>query len=289
MTGRNIFTTIKALPSLIAKPLIAKLNHGIPMNQPTVTIRIPPRKAKVCIATPCYRGDFTAEYVHALFQLINDNSDAQAHISYEFIYVDYADIVTSRNYLLSKFYYNKPDCTHLLFIDNDMGFDPTLIHQMINLRESVVGVVAPARSIDLQKLHKDASNNYKKAYNKALRFIGAPTATASHHKRNKNFSAVSQCGTGIMLISRKCITKMTKLMPEIIDEEKFKKTAYGNKFPKFLTAFNKIELDDKELSEDLSFCHRWVQGCGGVVYVGNNFNIKHVGKMTITGNYSDIN
>lgn len=255
-------------------------------NTQTVTAKITPRKLKICIATPCYRGEFCAEYMNSMFKLLNSREEKYSHISYDFTYVDYADIVTSRNYLLSKFYYNKPDCTHILFIDNDMGFDTTLIHQMIELRESVVGVVAPARSVDLKKLHSNTNLNYVQAYNQALRFIGKPLAHSQAHKSNDNFMSVPQCGGGIMLISRRAITKMIKKLPEVVDEKKFKRTAYGSKFPKFLNVFNKVELNDCELSEDLSFCYRWTQKCGGKIYVGTNFNIKHVGQMTISGNYA---
>lgn len=52
---------------------------------------------------------------------------------FAFSEINYSDIVASRNFLISNFYYNKPDCDFLLFVDADMGFPPALILEMITL------------------------------------------------------------------------------------------------------------------------------------------------------------
>ena len=56
-----------------------------------------------------------------------------------FASIAYADIVESRSFLLTH-WYDKTDATHLLFIDADMGYEPQLIVDMVQLRKPVVGV-----------------------------------------------------------------------------------------------------------------------------------------------------
>lgn len=54
-----------------------------------------------------------------------------------------------------------------------------------------------------------------------------------------------------------------------------------------VTPFNKIELEDRELSEDLSFCYRWTKQCGGRLYANIHHPIAHMSSMELTTCYGD--
>ena len=75
-------------------------------------------------------------------------------------------------HLAAKF--NKPDCTHILFWDDDMGFEPALVEAMLAQDKDVVGVVSPKRAIDLGRLHGQHDQAFTAAYARACDFIGKP-------------------------------------------------------------------------------------------------------------------
>ncbi len=233
-------------------------------------------RVRINIATPAYGGVYCSEYVKTLYRLLS----TKGATSYSFSEVDYSDIVLSRNYLISNFYFNQPKCSHILFMDSDMGFPTELIQQMVELNEPVVGVVAPARTIDLEKLHQLGHLPYEQAYQQSLKFIGK-----SHqpHPKNPRFGKVTSIGTGLLLISRAAIDTMITQIPEVVDNQRFKKYPFANRFSQFITPFDKVRLEDRELSEDFSFCHRWTNHCEGQIYAGTDFEIEHVSKLTLKG------
>jgi len=240
-----------------------------------------PAARKITIATPAYRDEYSGAYVRSLFALLS--AAARSNISFAFSEIDYADIVTARNYLISHFYFNQPESTHLLFLDNDMGFPPRLIQHMVLLDQPVVGVLYPRRQVDFRRLHGASGSDFDRAYNQALDFIGEPREAGAR----SDFVEVDACGTGIMLIARECVRTMIEKCPEIVDHKRFRRMPFGGKFKAFLTPFNKVELDDAELSEDFSFCWRWRVRCGGKIFANLSQPVQHVGKMTVEGRYLD--
>ena len=266
--------------------------------------------ATIDIATPSYRSQFSAQYVHSLFGVVAKAASRKIHLTYSNF--DGAEIVTARNYMISNFYYNKPHCTHLLFIDDDMGFDSRLIFSMIDLKQDVVGVIYPKRSVDLRKLHAAKDLPFEQAYAKAMDFIGIPRAVRARKSisisaqvsgqpaasapkvvqdklKVEPFMEVESCGTGIMLISRKAIDRMIQCCPDVVDTVRFKRHPFIAKDfkDKFLTPFNVIITGNRSMSEDISFCYRWTEKCGGKIYAAATSKILHVGQQIVEGRYSD--
>lgn len=241
-----------------------------------------PGGIKINIATPAYKSEYSSAYVRSLYMLLT--SAPGMGLRFSFSEIDYSDIVVSRNYLASNFFYNKLDCSHLLFLDADMGFPHQLIAEMVGLKEDVVGVVYPKRSFNAERIHASANLPFEKAYAKACDFIGQPEQP---HPHNSCFHLVQGCGTGILLISRNCLGKMLACCPEINDPIRYKQMPFSGKFTAFITPFSKVILSDRELSEDFSFCHRWTQACGGSIYANVTHSIEHVASTTIKTCYTD--
>lgn len=237
---------------------------------------------RVYIATPAYGGSFSAEYVQSLFRLLS--ARPKRPVEYKFSYIDYADIVTARNYLISDFFFNHADLTHLLFLDDDMGFEPALIAEMIALNEPLAGTIYPKRRVDLRKLHAAKDLPYEKALARSVEFIGE---VRKPMEGKGGFISVNHCGTGIMLISRACIETMIAKLPELVDAKRFKGLPFAQKFTRFITPFDKLKTDDAEWSEDYSFCRRWVVDCGGKIWAQMNRNVRHAGAMVVDTKYGD--
>jgi hypothetical protein len=246
------------------------------------TVVLPMAQRAVFIATPAYGATFAGDYVRSLFMLLR--SKHRVPTEFLFHYFDYADVVVARNYLISDFYFNHPQCTHLLFLDDDMGFDASLITGMLDLGEPLVGTIYPKRKLDLKKLHAAGGQPFEKALAQSLEFIGDERRP---RMQKSGFISVTQCGTGIMLISRGCIDEMVRKVPDIVDETRYKRMPFSARFKSFITPFDKIKTGDIELSEDFSFCRRWVEGCGGTIWARPDADIRHIGQMSFAGKYTD--
>jgi hypothetical protein len=156
---------------------------------------------------------------------------------------------------------------------------------MIALNEPLVGTLYPKRRIDLKKLHAAADMPYEKALAHSVEFIGA---VRKPMRGKGTFLSVDRCGTGIMLISRGCIETMIARLPELVDTRRFKGMPFAKKFTRFITPFDKIKTDDLEWSEDFSFCRRWVNDCGGMIWAHTSRNIRHAGAMVVDTKYADL-
>ncbi len=285
--GQDVYSSSMEAQSLRLESWAMKIKslqlagNSVKVNQIQSQTNSPTQLRKINIATPAYGSTYAHVYLKTFFNLINQGF--KRNIEFSHTHIDYADIVTARNYLISNFYFNKKSQSHLLFIDDDMGFDSELFFDMLSLDQDVVGVIYPKRDLSPASLLTQSKHPENKAVALATNFIGNPI-----NKNSKGeFVEVSQCGTGILLISRECIRIMIEKCPDIVDANRFKKMPFADKFDKFITPFNKIELDDRELSEDFSFCYRWVKYCGGKIFANTHRNIQHVGQFVANTRYSD--
>lgn len=237
---------------------------------------------KILVATPAYGEMFYTPYVRSIIQL--QRTMGRRNWELTFISTSYADIVESRNFLLTH-WYDKTDATHLLFIDADMGYDAKLVEDMILLDKPVVGVVYPKRQIDLERLAKLATEGqpFERARAQAHDFIVRRKSKTAQVDA-KGFMSVDGCGTGLLLIKRDCITEMLGKMPDLTDLAAPKSSPIAKSLDRFIRAFDPAVVDGGRLSEDFSFCHRWRQ-CGGEIWANVTHEITHVGLHRFTARY----
>ena len=238
------------------------------------------RRWKINLATPAYGSQYHSCYVRTLYCLLA--SGPADGISFSFSEIDYSDIVAARNYLISNFYFNKRDCSHMLFLDSDMGFPYQLFKAMLELGEDVVGAIYPRRFVDLKELHRHASLPFEQAYHQATSTIGKLLGVP--HTRNANFSEALNCGTGILLISRSCIDTFLQVDPTLLDRRRHQTVPlFREKLSSgVLTLFDKIHHNGGELSEDFSFCWRWREICKRQIWASKAPGIEHAGSLVVT-------
>jgi hypothetical protein len=239
-------------------------------------------KARINVAMPVYGSQFTSAFMRSMFPLLLGGS---RQVGFSFSEIDYSDIVVSRNYLISNFYFNKKDCSHILMVDCDMGFPAELVGAMLAFDKPVVGVIYPKRQVDLRKLHAQADMPFERALARSLDFVGS---IRQPRTISGSFMRMDWCGAGILLISRQCVDAMVASLPEIVDDGTFRSYAFGPRFKSFLTPFDKIRTNAAELPEDKAFCSRWVEGCGGEIWACCDRKISHVGTLTVSAAYSDL-
>lgn len=239
---------------------------------------------KISISTPAYGEIFYAPYVQSLFRLVR--AFEQRRWTSLFASIAYADVVESRNFLLTH-WFDKTDASHLLFIDADMGFDAQVVIDMLLLDKPLTGVVYPKRQVDLERLAKLAAAKEPpvRALARSHEYIVRRNARSGTVDR-KGFIEVDGCGAGILLIKRSCIETMMKKFPDLSDNNAKKTSPLAKNLDRLIRAFDPILLDGARLSEDYSFCHRWRQ-CGGEVWANVTHEITHVGLHRFKGRYSD--
>ena len=244
-----------------------------------------PRAApiKLIIATPAYGELFYAPYVKSLIALARFLN--KQNIAFAFETISYAEVSEARNYLLTRFL-DKSDATHLLFVDNDMGFPTQLIADMLSLGKPVVGVVSPKRQIDIERIIKavKSGESDKAAIAAGHDFILRPLPGRRHTVENW-FLSVEGCGAGIMLIERSCVATMIEKIPGIVDRKTT--SALTKNLDRLIRGFDAMQIDGKRLSEDYSFCHRWRHNCGGEIWVNIGHEITHVGLKHFQARFAD--
>lgn len=92
-----------------------------------------PPDIHLMIATPAYGGMVHTDYVQSLLRLRN------AGIEFALLTLGNESLVTrARNSLISQFHFRK-ECTHLLFLDADVGLPPESLAAMLLAGRDVIG------------------------------------------------------------------------------------------------------------------------------------------------------
>jgi len=251
---------------------------------------------KILLGTPAHGGMVCLGYHETVLRTLAAFREDFPGIRFENRSIVCSVLPLARN-ILASMALNDPSFTHLLFVDSDMGFSPSLIAKMIAFQKPVVGVVCPVKKFNYDWFH--ASNmvysNPMIARLLANDYIGGQgaviTSTGPNGERQTQlvdgFVRVSYAGTGILLIHRNALETIKEKFPELWVEEP------GERYRQFgleggvLQCFESIQgPDGLFLGEDISFCHRWIDTCGGEIWSCVDEAIIHTGQENYIGQYS---
>ncbi|MEM9062634.1 MAG: hypothetical protein AAGD13_19410 [Pseudomonadota bacterium] len=220
-------------------------------------------------------------------------------IPYSYRQLALSDIALSRN-ILASLVRADASCSHLLFIDSDMGFLADSILGLLDFDQPVTAIACPKRHLAWDRLRSAAESEALAGrtgddrrttstlmdlcleFNVDLkRFDGSDWAA----ERRGNFLKVPAVGTGIMLIRRDVLEAMVERKVAT------RRTGYTG-LPllgdaPFYDFFSPVETPDRSLieSEDISFCKRWVEDCDGEIWVDIASRVLHYGMRGHSGRY----
>lgn len=226
------------------------------------------RKSNVFIATPCYGGLVTDQYFLSVFRA---TQNLMRHgINFRLTTLRNESLITrARNILTAMFL--ESDCTHLLFIDADIEFQPDDIIRALAHDKDVLAGAYPKKALPIQ-------------YAMNFKFLDKD----KQQIRVENGAAeVLDASTGFFLIKRETIEKLMKAHPELHYKND---SNIDPKFNKYCYALFDTILDPKDnryLSEDYTFCRR-LQAIGGEVWVDLSTKLNHVGSYTFEGDVSKL-
>lgn len=249
------------------------------------------------ILTPCYGGMTHVNYMICLMNTLDFFRNLGIIIHVEFCKND-SLITRARNNLIAKGMNNK-NTTHLMFIDNDITWNPIEIAKLLISNKEVVGGVYPLKNYRWSALLENTNmsvaqniQNRKNNSNILSHFDNEIILKSQLLKYNmniltpelkieNNIAEIRHLPTGFMLIKREVIDAMILLYPE---------TKYNDDIG-FLNndenvyayaLFDTGIMEGHYLSEDWLFCERWRKN-NGHVYMDVSILLTHTGLEDYTG------
>lgn len=163
----------------------------------------------------------------------------------------------------------KSDCTDLLFLDGDLGFDPISMVKIAKLEVPLVAGVYP-RKLD------NLPNPWP------VKFRGEEVVADP-----KGLISVLGAPTGFMRINRGIFTEMDRLAkPPYPNQFMERYTLEGPDAITVTAYFRQVIRDGSYYGEDYEFCYQWL-AMGGECMVMPDIAFQHSGRKTWSGNLQD--
>lgn len=244
--------------------------------------------AHIMIATPCYGGMIHEPYLRGLTALVAELSGAGIPINLSTV-INESLITRARNELVKHFLMT--ECTHLMFIDSDIGFSPADVLRLVEHGKDVVVGAYPLKGLRWSNLEGlksctdiDEVRRRVTEYVVNFKFSSEENLKSGRLDVVDGLIEVHDAGTGFMCIRRNVIEKMIKEIPglEYKKESRFlmNEKDDGVRWSVFDC---EIDDDDRYLSEDYLFCRRW-QRLGGKVWLDPEIILTHMGTYAFQGN-----
>ena len=242
------------------------------------------KKNKLFIATPMYGGQCHGLYMKACLDLQSLCMAYNIQIKFSFLFNE-SLITRARNYLADEFL--RSDCTHLLFLDSDIHFNPQDVIALLALDKEVVGGPYPKKAIKWKSVKKAIEKNPDIDAGLLEKVTG--DYVFNPVKGTAQFSVtepleVMEIGTGFMMIDRVVFPKFEAAYPELkykpdhVGQANFDGTRYIHAY--FDTVIDK--QSERYLSEDYMFC-QWWRNIGGKIYLCPWMKTTHIGTYHFQG------
>lgn len=239
---------------------------------------------KLYIAIPCYGGTMGADFALSLFN--NLRSLDMAGIPYLMNVVQRESlIVRARNVMASSFL--STDCSHLLFLDNDLSFPDGSILKLIHSEKDIVCGAYPKKKYNFEEIIKVMTEEklpLDQAITKTSDYIFNPLDVENVKIENACIE-VREAGTGMMLIKRNVIESL--IGKEDLGVFEYKPYPSEDAGHKCYTFFD-CGLDENKyyLSEDYKFCWR-IRKLGYKCYLRVDIPMNHQGIHSFVGNFAN--
>jgi len=251
------------------------------------------RKRKIFVATPMYGGQCAGIYTKSSTELAT--MAAQYGVDVRFFYLFNESLITrARNYLVDEFL--RSDCTHIMFIDSDIGFDPNYVLSMAAMMDpddekneyDVLCGPYPKKTIAWEKIAKAVDKGYADDNPAALDafvgdFVFNPVPGTTEIKLNEPVE-VLEGGTGFMMIKRKVFERFDEKWPDYSYKPDHVRTKHFDGSREIMMYFQAL-IDDKTkryLSEDYMFC-QYARESDSKVWYAPWMELKHVGMYIFGG------
>jgi hypothetical protein len=239
------------------------------------------------IATPCYGGVVTKDYLHGMISLID--ALGQRDLPYTLATLANESLVTrARNRLAAQFLADD-EATHLLFVDADLHFGSEAVLRLVERGAPLAAASYPKKTLDWQAAFELAPHAHDPADLEAAAVdltvsVGIEgelfPGEAIDRRVRDGFVRVAYAGTGMMLVERRVFETIAKAHPGLRYVDDDAPDGERDCVAFFDTLIH--PTTGRHLGEDFAFCHRW-RACGGEVWVDTESRIGHVGAYRFEG------
>lgn len=224
-----------------------------------------------------YNSECSASYTISMIELMNYLKH-ETELEVKTLFALNESLITkTRNLLVHSFL--SSDCTHLLFIDSDIGFNAQQLIQLMKTNEDVVCGVYPKKNINWLKV-SSLSNAGLSAHNilrKSLDYLFLPTSDQAVPKDN-GLLEIKAAGTGMMMISRNAFEKLSDKVESFKLESSLQNVSGEGELIK---EYFKSSIDKQTsvyLHEDFTFC-AMCRDAGIKIYTAMWMTLTHSGSF----------
>jgi len=253
------------------------------------------RKRKIFVATPMYGGICGGQYCKSTADL--SGMAAQYGMDVRFFYLFNESLITrARNYLVDEFL--RSDCTHLMFIDSDIGFDPNDVIALSVIaaegtdKEIVCGPY-PKKCIAWEKIKRAVDKGFADKNPENLeKYVGDYVFNPKEGTGSIALDEpveVLEGGTGFMIIQRSALEKFAAAFPEYNYLPDHVRTEHFDGTREIMQYFQ-AEIDPKSkryLSEDYWFCQK-MWDIGVKTWLCPWMKLQHTGTYVFGGSLIDL-
>jgi hypothetical protein len=104
---------------------------------------------------------------------------------------------------------------------------------------------------------------------------------------SKGFIRAKAVGCGLSLLKRSVFERMRAAFPDLAAAPHPAYQSLGVKSEVFQPFEALADADGIYVSEDIAFCRRWIDGCGGQIWANVEETITHLGRTAFSGRYTD--
>jgi hypothetical protein len=257
------------------------------------------RKRSLFVATPMYGGNCTGMYSRSMAELAV--LCAKYSVKMQLYYLFNESLITrARNYATDEFL--RSDCTHMMFIDADIGFNANDVLGLLALSDhedpdneyDILAGPYPKKCISWEKIKMAVDKGVADENpNELEKYVGDyvfnPVQGQQSIAINKPVE-VLEAGTGFMLIKRKTFERFAEGYGDILSyKPDHARTEHFDGSREIIAYFDTpIDKETRRyLSEDYMFC-QWSRKLGMKVWLCPWIELKHIGMMIFGGSLADI-
>ena len=253
------------------------------------------RKRKIFLATPMYGGQCAGMFAKSVADLTSICTSNGIELRSYFLFNE-SLITRARNYCVDEFM--RSDCTHMMFIDSDIGFDPRDVLAMLALQsdDSEYDVLAgpyPKKCISWEKIKLAVDKGIADEDPNVLeKYVGDYVFNPKGGGGNIRIDIpveVSEVGTGFMMTRRSAFEKFEKAFPQYSYKPDHVRTEQFDGSREIMQYFQ-AEIDPaskRYLSEDYWFCQKMIE-IGGKIWYCPWMKLQHVGSYIFGGSLVDL-
>lgn len=220
------------------------------------------------IATPAYGCFVCKDYLASLIMLRVRCAANGVHTTVKLLGNE-SLITRARNVMVAEFL--KTDCTHLMFIDSDIRFNPDDVLSMLKADKPVLCGIYAKKAFDWGRLSGRA---HEPVMQRMVDF-NLNLKQGCRVEENR-YIEVRDAATGFMMIRRDVLETMCERYPELLCANDI--PWMKDIIPTYHALFDCMidPVDRRYLSEDYAFCRRW-QKLGGEVWADLHCVLGHIG------------